>query len=81
MKNGATPTLRVGHQWLESVARSGHPVVNARVMTVKSMAVDLAAPELATRRVTLASARASAMLVDRRYGLSVATRNFSTSSG
>jgi ATP-dependent helicase/nuclease subunit B len=58
------PTLRVGHQWLESVARSGQPVVNARVMTVKSMAVDLAARELAALHVTLASARASAMLVD-----------------
>lgn len=60
-----TPSLRVGHQWLETVARGGQPAVNVHLKTLRSMAVDLAAPEMAERRVTLAPPRAGALLVDR----------------
>jgi hypothetical protein len=39
------PSLRVGHQWLESVARRGQPVLNAHVKSFQSFALDLAAAE------------------------------------
>jgi hypothetical protein len=40
------PSLRVGHQWLDTVARSGTPVVNVRVKTLRSLALELAAAEM-----------------------------------
>jgi len=59
------PSLRVGHQWIETAVRRGQPTVNLHIKTVRSLVVDLAAPEMAVRGVTLASKRASALLVDR----------------
>jgi len=59
------PSLRVGHQWLESVARSEQPVLNARVKTLRSMAVDLVAPEMAARGITLATPRACTLAMER----------------
>lgn len=35
------PSLRVGHQWVEQVARSGQPAVNLRVTTVRSLIMEL----------------------------------------
>ena len=35
------PSLRVGHQWVEQVARSGQPAVNLRVTTVRSLVLEL----------------------------------------
>ena len=32
------PSLRVGHQWLDQVTRSGGPVLNVHVLTVRSLA-------------------------------------------
>lgn len=40
------PSLRVGHQWLELVARQGRPVLNARVKSFQNLAHELAAPAL-----------------------------------
>ena len=37
---------RIGQQWLDAVARSGQSVLNARIKTIASMAVDLASPEM-----------------------------------
>ena len=59
------PTLRVGHQWLEAVTRTGQPAVNVHVKTLRSMALDLAAPEMTARKLQLLSGRAGPMLVDR----------------
>jgi hypothetical protein len=59
------PTLRVGHQWLDCVTRSGQPVVNAHVKTLRSMALDLAAPELLTANQRLLTGSAGPLLVDR----------------
>jgi len=59
------PTLRIGHQWLEAVTRTGQPVVNVRIKTLRSMALELAAPEMATRKLQLLSGRAGPMPVDR----------------
>jgi hypothetical protein len=59
------PSLRVGHQWLETMARGGQPAVNVLIKTVKSLAIDLAAPEMASRGMTLAPNRAGTLLIDR----------------
>lgn len=42
------PSYRVGYQWLDQLARSGQPILNARVKTLRSLAVDLAGPALAS---------------------------------
>src|SRR4051812_37731602 len=59
------PSRRVGQQWLESVTRSGQPVVNARIKTLTSMAIDLAAEEMAASGVTLVSSRGGNFLLAR----------------
>ncbi len=58
------PTLRIGHQWFEAVARSGTPVVNVNATTLRRAALDLAAPLLAARGVRLASDLECEALVD-----------------
>ena len=58
------PSLRVGHQWSESVVRSGQPVVNVHVQTLKGMAIGLAGPEMARRKLTLLTAQGGALVVD-----------------
>ena len=40
------PTRRVGLQWLDSVSRSGMPVLNVRVKSLQSLALELAADEM-----------------------------------
>jgi hypothetical protein len=57
--------MRVGYQWLAAVARHGQPVLNVRVKTLKSLALDLAGPTLAQLGAELASDRAGGILVDR----------------
>ncbi|MFP6576852.1 MAG: PD-(D/E)XK nuclease family protein [Pirellulaceae bacterium] len=59
------PSLRVGYQWLDRVARAGQPVVNAHVKTLASMALDLVGPILASRSLTLVSPRAAVLIIDR----------------
>jgi ATP-dependent helicase/nuclease subunit B len=58
------PSRRVGHQWQEAVARSGQPVVQLRIKTIKSVAMDLAAPDMARRGVHLAPSRARTLLLE-----------------
>jgi len=41
------PSLRVGFGWLDSVARSGRPLINVRVKTLGGMALELTQPEMA----------------------------------
>ena len=59
------PSLRVGYQWLDQVARAGQPVVNARVKTLTSMALELAAPVLTSCSLTMVSPRAAVLITDR----------------
>ena len=40
------PSLRVGFQWLDRVARAGRPVLNVRVTTLSHLALELAAPRM-----------------------------------
>jgi hypothetical protein len=58
------PSLRVGHQWLQSVTRTGQPVINARVQTLKGIALDLASGEMAQQQLTLITPTAGAFLID-----------------
>lgn len=46
------PSMRVGFQWLDAVTRSGQPVLNARVRTLRQLAIELATPELERRGLT-----------------------------
>lgn len=59
------PTRRVGAQWLDAAARAGRATLNARVETLGSMAVNLAAPALAAAGLQPAPRRAAVLLVDR----------------
>jgi ATP-dependent helicase/nuclease subunit B len=59
------PSLRAGHQWLLAVARGGQPVVNARVKTLASLALELAGPALAAKELELISPQHSAFLVEK----------------
>ncbi len=59
------PSLRTGHQWLDTVARGGQPSLNVHVKTLTSMALDLAAGEMAARGVALLSGRAGGLFIDR----------------
>lgn len=43
------PTLRVGYQWLDRVARSGTSAVNVRVKTLRGLALHFAPPERSGR--------------------------------
>lgn len=45
------PSFRIGHQWLEQVARLGFPVVNARVTTLPSWGIYWAGPRLTAERL------------------------------
>jgi len=47
------PSLRVGFQWLDTVTRSGRPVLNLRVKTVAGMALEVAAPEMERRGLSM----------------------------
>ncbi len=59
------PSRRVGNQWLDAAARSGRPMLNVRVETLRSLAVDLAAPALARGGLTVAPRRGAQLLIDR----------------
>jgi ATP-dependent helicase/nuclease subunit B len=59
------PSRRVGNQWLDVVARAGRAVLNVRVETLRSLAVELAAPALAQAGRAVAPRRAELILTDR----------------
>lgn len=59
------PSLRVGYQWLERVAACGTPVVNARVMTVRSLAVRLAKHAIKRSDLKILPGSAGPIIVDR----------------
>ncbi len=58
------PSLRIGHQWLDTIAMQGRPVLNCRVKTLKGVALELAGPEMARQGVSLVSATGSLVLMD-----------------
>lgn len=58
------PSLRAGMQWLDAVARSGQPVLNARVKTISRMALELAVPEMERRGLAFARGLRLELLVN-----------------
>jgi ATP-dependent helicase/nuclease subunit B len=58
-------SLRAGHEWLMSVARSGQPVINAHVKTINKLALDLAGSLIADQQLEFIGTRQGALLVDR----------------
>ena len=59
------PSLRVGHQWLDTVTLAAGPVLNVRIKTLKGLALDLAGPKMAESGLSLITATGSLILVDR----------------
>lgn len=59
-----SPSLRTGHQWLDSLTSAGKPVVNVRVKTIKGLALELAGSEMARSGVTLVTAMATQVIAD-----------------
>ncbi len=59
------PSLRVGFQWLDRITRSGAPVVNARVKTLPSLALELASPEMTRQGLSYISGIRAEVLIDR----------------
>ena len=64
-KRLVAPSRRVGNQWLDAAARAGQPLLNVRVETLGSLALDLAAPALADAGLTRTPRRAEQLLIDR----------------
>jgi len=59
------PSLRVGYQWVDQVARSGQPALNVRVKTTRQMALELAAAEMDRLGVSLIGRAEQEVLVGR----------------
>jgi RecB family exonuclease len=61
------PSLRVGMQWLDAVARGGQPVLNFRVETLRGFALGLATPAMEERGLTLLRGMRAEVLIDRLF--------------
>jgi len=59
------PSRRIGHQWVETLVRLGHPVVNLQITTVAAIAFDVLAADLAAEARTVASPRAKQAIIER----------------
>ncbi|MFM8890472.1 MAG: PD-(D/E)XK nuclease family protein, partial [Planctomycetia bacterium] len=59
------PSRRVARQWLDSLALGGTPVFNVRATTPRALGYDLAAATLTSRGLTVASQRASLVLLEK----------------
>ena len=58
------PSYRVGHQWIETLVRSGPPVVNLHAATVLRLAPDLVGSELTEDGLMLAGRSVASLVVD-----------------
>ena len=58
------PSLRIGHQWLETITMLGQPVLNCRVKTLKGLALELAGSEMAGQGKSLVSGTGASILMD-----------------
>jgi ATP-dependent helicase/nuclease subunit B len=59
------PSNRIGYQWLETVTRSGQPVLNVRVMTIRHMALDIASPVMEDEGLTFLTGLRKEILINR----------------
>ena len=57
------PSRRIAHQWLDQVTRAGVPVVNVRVQTTRTVALELLRPALATGEIRLVTPAARRLAV------------------
>ena len=62
------PAYRIGYQWLETVTLSGQPVLNLRVKTLLAAALELAAPEMERKNVTLLHGVGAEVIAGRAFG-------------
>lgn len=58
------PSLRVGLQWIDRVARSGQPVLAAHPKTMRGVAVDLASREMAVSSLTFLGGLKAEVFID-----------------
>lgn len=58
------PSHRVGHQWIETLVRGGHSVVNLRPATALQIALDVAGCDLARQGLTLVTRAVGEFVVD-----------------
>lgn len=58
------PSHRVGHQWIETLVRSGHSVVNLQPTTAAQIALEVAGSDLARQGLTLATRAVGEFVVD-----------------
>ncbi len=58
------PSLRAGHQWLDQVALGGQAAVNVRVKTLRSLALELAAPAMADRGLKMLRGKSGPLLAE-----------------
>ncbi len=59
------PSRRVGNEWVETLARIGHPTANLHVTTISALAYDIVSESLARAAVELAPPRAKLVAVER----------------
>jgi ATP-dependent helicase/nuclease subunit A len=59
------PSRRVARQWLDTIALGGLPVFNVRATTPRALCYDLAAPSLTALGRSVASPRASLVLLEK----------------
>jgi hypothetical protein len=59
------PSRRVARQWIDAIALGGLPVFNVRATTPRALCYDLAAPALAGAGRSVASSRASLVLLEK----------------
>ena len=57
------PSIRIGYQWLDRVARAGQPVFNTHVKTLGALALEIAGPILEKRGKTYINADASRLII------------------
>ncbi len=62
------PSLAVGHTLVERLAREGHPWMNLRVETIRTLALGLVGPELAREGLRLLSRAQALALVEQACG-------------
>src|ERR1700730_12520746 len=62
------PSLAVGHTLVERLAREGHPWMNLRVETIRTLALELVGPELAREGLRLVSRAQALALVEQACG-------------
>jgi ATP-dependent helicase/nuclease subunit A len=55
----------VGLQWIETLVRSGHPVVNLQITTISALAFDVIATKMSTESLLVASTRAKVAIIER----------------